>query len=70
MTAPAIPNASDAPRWLQTLQYTFNPLESMDQAAVRCGDLFNAPVIGKHAQVLFVSHPEAIQKFFPATPKN
>ncbi len=64
MTPRTIPNASDAPRWLQTLQYTLNPLEYMDQAAARCGDLFNAPVIGKHAQVLFVSHPKAIQTIF------
>lgn len=70
MTPKIIPNASDAPRWVQTLQYTLNPLEYMDRAAARCGDLFNAPVIGKHAQVLFVSHPHAIQTIFSRDTKE
>ncbi len=61
MTIQQIPNASDAPRWLQTLRYTLNPLDYMDRAFERCGDLFNAPVIGNHPQVIFASHPQAIQ---------
>jgi cytochrome P450 family 110 len=64
MTIQQIPNASEAPRWLQTLRYTLNPLEYMDRAFDRCGDLFNAPVIGNHPQVIFASHPQAIQTIF------
>jgi cytochrome P450 family 110 len=64
MTIAQIPNASDAPRWLQTLRYTLNPLGYMDRAFERCGNLFNAPVIGNHPQVIFASHPQAIQTIF------
>ncbi|MGB7416173.1 MAG: cytochrome P450 [Thermosynechococcaceae cyanobacterium] len=64
MTTPQVPNASDAPRWLQTLRYTLNPLGYMDRAFERCGDFFNAPVIGNHSQVIFASHPDTIQAIF------
>jgi len=36
----------------------------MESAAQRYGDIFNAPVIGKHAVVLFISNPQALQRIF------
>ncbi len=60
----SIPQASTAPRWLQVLHYTINPLAYIEQGAKRDGDLFNAPVMGNYDTVLFVSHPKGIQQMF------
>ena len=59
-----LPNASQAPRWLQKIQYTQKSFAYMDAAAQRYGDIFNAPVIGNHPVVLFVSNPQALQRIF------
>ena len=60
----SLPQASTAPRWLQMLHYTLKPLDYMDQGAKQDRDIFNAPVIGNHENVLFVSHPKGIQQIF------
>jgi len=36
----------------------------MEAAAQRYGDIFNAPMIGSHDVVLFVSNPQALQRIF------
>lgn len=59
-----LPNGPQAPRWLQKLQYTLKPFTYMDTAAQRYGDIFNAPVIGNHPVVLFISNPQALQRIF------
>lgn len=64
MVMPTIPEASPAPRWWQTLRYVTQPLNYLEQAGQRGGDIFNAPVIGKHKQVLLISHPDGIQQLF------
>ena len=68
MVSPSLPQAAAAPRWRQTVHYTLKPLEYMEQAARRSGDLFNAPVIGSHETILFVSNPKGIQKLFSGSP--
>lgn len=60
---PCPPDASQAPRWLQKIQYTRDSIAYME-AAQRHGDVFNAPVIGNHPLLLFVSHPQALQQIF------
>lgn len=55
------PDGSSAPRWLQKIQYTRNSIAYMD-AAQSNGDIFNAPVIGNHPVVLFISNPQALQR--------
>ena len=71
-----IPKGFTSPRWQQTLHYTLRPLSYMDAAARRYGDIFNAPVFGKHQAVLFLSHPDAIKQLFTSdsslisAPKN
>lgn len=55
--------ASKAPRWWQKIQYTKNAIAYME-AAAQHGDIFNAPVIGNSAVVLFVSNPQALQHIF------
>jgi len=59
-----LPVGSQAPRWLQKIQYTRNAIAYMETAAQRYGEIFNAPVIGNHPVVLFVSNPQAIQRLF------
>lgn len=63
ISKPRLPNGPQAPRWLQKIQYTRNSIAYMD-AAQRYGDIFNAPVIGNHDVVLFVSNPQALQRIF------
>lgn len=53
-----------APQWWQKIQWITNPLDYMDAAQKQYGDIFNAPVIGNHPYVLFVSHPQALQQIF------
>ncbi|MEO1509898.1 MAG: cytochrome P450 [Cyanobacteria bacterium J06633_23] len=64
MSIASIPQASTAPRWRQMLHYTTKPLDYMEKGAQQNGDIFNAPVIGNHETVLFVSHPKGIQQIF------
>ena len=59
-----LPDGSPAPRWLQKIQYTKNAIAYMEAAAQRYGDIFNAPVIGSHPVVLFISNPQALQRIF------
>ncbi|MBD1913186.1 MULTISPECIES: cytochrome P450 [unclassified Leptolyngbya] len=58
-----LPAGPQSPRWLQKIQYTRNSIAYME-AAQRYGEIFNAPVIGNHPVVLFVSNPQAIQRIF------
>ncbi|MBD1997981.1 cytochrome P450 [Leptolyngbya sp. FACHB-541] len=59
-----LPAGPQAPRWLQKIQYTRDSIAYMEVAAQRYGEIFNAPVIGNHPVVLFVSNPQAIQQIF------
>ncbi|MCA1993296.1 MAG: cytochrome P450 [Coleofasciculus sp. S288] len=59
-----LPDGPQAPQWLQKIQWITNPLGYMDAAEQRYGDIFNAPVIGNHPCLLFVSHPQALQQIF------
>jgi len=59
-----LPGGFQSPQWLQKIQWTTNPLGYMDAAGQRYGDIFNAPVIGNHPCLLFVSHPQALQQIF------
>ena len=59
-----LPDGPQAPRWLQKIQYTWRTLAYMDAAAQRYGDIFNAPVIGNHPVVLFISNLQALQRSF------
>ncbi len=59
-----LPAGPQAPRWLQKIQYTRNAIAYMEAASQRYGEIFNAPVIGNHPVVLFVSNPQALQHIF------
>ena len=61
---PHLPNGSPAPAWMQKIQYALKPLAYMDAAEQRYGDIFNAPVMGNHPVVLFISNPQALQQIF------
>ncbi|MGK7888552.1 MAG: cytochrome P450 [Leptolyngbyaceae cyanobacterium] len=60
----AIPQASNAPRWLQRLHYTLDPLGYLDQIAQQNTPIANAPVIGSQDRVFFIRDPQGIQQFF------
>jgi hypothetical protein len=64
ISKPRLPDGPQAPRWLQKIQYTWRALAYMDVAAQRYGDIFNAPVIGNHPVVLFISNPQARRAHF------
>lgn len=70
ITKTQIPDGSSAPRWLQKVQYARNSFTYLDAAAQRHRDIFNAPVIGNHEVVLFVSHPQALQRIFATDTKQ
>ncbi len=59
-----LPDGPQTPQWLQKIQWTTNPVGYMNAAGQRYGDIFNAPVIGNHPCLLFVSHPQALQQIF------
>lgn len=59
-----LPDGFKSPRWLQKMQWITNPLDYMDAAQQRYGDIFNAPVIGNYHQLLLVSYPQALQQIF------
>ncbi|MUH01471.1 cytochrome P450 [Scytonema sp. UIC 10036] len=59
-----LPHGSQAPQWLQKIQWITNPLGYMDAAKERYGDIFNAPVIGNDSCLLLVSDPQALQQIF------
>lgn len=64
MPTTKLPDGPRSPKWLQKLHYTFQPLDYMAKAGAQYGDVFNAPVIGKHPAILFVSHPVGLQTLF------
>jgi cytochrome P450 len=70
ISKPRPPDGSQAPRWLQKIQYTWRTLAYMDAAAQRYGDIFNAPVIGNYPVVLFISNPQALQHIFTSDTKQ
>jgi cytochrome P450 family 110 len=67
---PQVPAGSHAPRWVQKLQYTQNTIAYLESSAQRYGEIFNAPVIGNHRTVLFISNPGAIQQIFTTDTKQ
>ncbi|MEQ8974284.1 MAG: cytochrome P450 [Coleofasciculus sp. C1-SOL-03] len=58
------PEGPKAPKWWQKIQWITKPLDYMDAAGQQYGDIFNAPVIGNHSCMLFVSHPQALKQIF------
>ncbi|PSB59716.1 hypothetical protein C7B79_28465 [Chroococcidiopsis cubana CCALA 043] len=69
MLKPRLPDSSSAPRWLQKIQFVRNSIAYIDSAQ-RYGDIFNAPVVGNHDVVLFVSNPQALQRIFTSDTKQ
>lgn len=65
-----IPKGSQAPRWLQKIQYTRNAIAYLESTGQRYGEIFNAPIIGHHSTVLLVSNPQALQRIFTSDPKQ
>ncbi len=57
-----LPNLLNKPRFLQRLQWIFDPVGYMESAAQQYPDMFTAEVIGFGGTLVFVNHPQAIQE--------
>ncbi len=58
-------NGPKTPAFWQTLQWVFNPLESMDTCFQRYGDMFTF-YVGKKTPCVFLAHPQAVKQVFTA----
>ena len=70
MSRSTVPEAYPVPAWMQSIHYTLDPLGYMSGAEKRSGKIFNAPVIGKHKQLFFVSDPAAVKQIFMSDTKE
>ncbi len=62
-----LPNGPKTPPWLQTLQWIFRPLESLDARARDYGDTYRA--LGRQMPpLLYFSSPDALEAIFTAKP--
>ncbi|NES23713.1 MAG: hypothetical protein F6K41_33540 [Symploca sp. SIO3E6] len=59
-----LPNSSQTPHWLQKIQYIVDPLGYLESSYQRCGEIFNAPIIGNYQRLLLVSDPKGLQQLF------
>ena len=61
------PNVCKTPAIIQRMQWLFSPYELMESLRNTYGDFFTLKVTGKESLV-YVSHPQAIQKIFSIPP--
>ncbi|OCQ88970.1 cytochrome P450 [Nostoc sp. MBR 210] len=59
-----LPNPLKTPAFLQKLQWVADPVKYLESAARQYPDIFTAEIIGFGDTIVFVSHPQAIQKIF------
>lgn len=59
-----LPNTLKTPAFFQRLQWVANPVKYMESAAREYPDIFTAEIIGFGDTIVFVSHPQGIQKIF------
>ncbi|BAY62613.1 cytochrome P450 [Calothrix brevissima NIES-22] len=59
----SLPDSPKIPKFMQLLQWIYNPLHLMSASKKSCGDLFTLWLINKQPMV-FLSHPQAIQDIF------
>jgi cytochrome P450 family 110 len=67
-TIAKLPNGSKDPKWLQTIRAVLRPIESLEQAQQRYGDIFYSEFSSLPPQ-LVISDPQAIQEIFTADPQ-
>ena len=60
----SLPQASTAPRWMQTFQYALQPLNYLDQAIQQGVDIVNMPGLGNRETIALVCHPEGLKQLF------
>jgi cytochrome P450 len=63
-----LPRESQKPRFLQRLQWVFNPLDLMETSAKTYGDFFTLRLTGEQP-IVFISNPQAIQEIFTTSPE-
>jgi len=65
-----LPDGPRSPSLVQTLQWMFNPLDYLEDAAKRYGDIFTAYIGTDFAPIVLVSDPQAIQRIFTGESKQ
>lgn len=58
----SLPNTLKKPAFLQKLQWIFDPVRYMEDAAKEYRDIFTAEVVGFGNNLIFINQPEAIQE--------
>lgn len=62
-----LPPRSEIPRFIQRLQWVFNPLQLMDISAKTHGDFFSLQLTNAEP-IVFISNPQGIQEIFTTPP--
>ena len=57
-----LPNTLKTPSFLQKLQWVADPVKYMESAAQHYPDIFTAQIVGFGDTLVFVQHPQALQK--------
>lgn len=57
-----LPNSLKKPGFVQKIQWVTDPVKYIENAAKQYPDIFTAEIIGSGNTVVFVNHPQAIQK--------
>jgi cytochrome P450 family 110 len=60
-----LPGESQIPRFLQRINWVFNPVQLMEKSARAYGDFFTLKLSSKEP-IVFISNPQAIQEIFAA----
>jgi cytochrome P450 family 110 len=57
-------NTLETPPFIQKFQWVSNPIGYMEDASQRYPDIFAAQIVGSQGNLVFVSHPQALQEIF------
>ncbi|HLP89167.1 MAG TPA: cytochrome P450 [Nostocaceae cyanobacterium] len=63
MKSPATPNI---PKFIQRLQWVFNPLQLLETSSQQCGEIFTLSLV-KNLPLVILSNPQAIQEVFTSS---
>ncbi|MCH4905821.1 cytochrome P450 [Cylindrospermopsis raciborskii CHAB3438] len=64
-----LPGESQTPRFLQRINWVFNPVQLMEKSAQAYGDFFTLK-LSSQEPIVFISNPQAIQQIFTSPLEN
>lgn len=59
-----LPNRIPTPPFIQKLQWIFDPVQYLENAAKKYPDIFTADIVGFGSPVVFINHPNLIREVF------